>query len=543
MARNRRPGKGSYGEVRLPVAREYVRTPSRNRFVLLGGAALAAVLAIAAWDFFRRDAGVISNGPLSSAHAGLEADCSSCHASFAAVTDQACETCHERRGAEPAAGGAAEAEPAIYSLAAHYRDAEESGRRREPTPAEVACAACHLEHRGRGAEIARAADSRCLGCHDFGSFSRRHPEFAFAAEGIADSDALTFPHSHHVNELMRRRSLTDVEPACLACHESRPGSGGFRPLDFDRHCAACHLTAAERTPPLPVAGADGSAPGVETLETVRRRGGPGSRWADEVSSAEFLNFGSRVVKTPLHHRDPWVLHNLRRLRRRLYPDAGLADLLTATADARPDRAAALYREAIASLERQARDLRARPEPELQRELARIEPLLAELRRRVEAPGARLDESGFRLAAAPRADLDPEAAEAIEALAADLTQPCRRCHVVRDATIVRVQTDQRTLTRAEFDHRPHLLQRRCLDCHAAIPIADYLGQEQPAPAEVDHAAIQDLPRIATCRECHNPRQASERCVTCHLFHPDPGDRLARLLAEGAAGGAREAADGG
>ena len=234
-----------------------------------------------------------------------------------------------------------------------------------------------------------------------------------------------------------------------------------------------------------------------------------------------------MIKTPLRHRDPWVLHNLRRLRRRLYPDAGMADLLVASPDAAPGDARALYREAIATLERQAEVLRARPERELQVELVKVEALLDELRRRVETPGARLDEGAFRLSGRPEhspngggaTKPDPAEAEAIGALAADLTQACRVCHLVRDATIVRVEPDQRTLRRAAFDHRPHVLERRCLDCHDAIPILAYLGREKGAPAAVDHASIQNLPPIATCRECHTPRRASESCITCHVFHPD------------------------
>ena len=176
----------------------------------------------------------------------------------------------------------------IYTLAAHW-SASPADQRRDPLPAEIPCAACHLEHRGRRAEIARVADSFCLGCHDFGSFSTGHPEFDFAADEIPDSDSLIFTHSHHVNELMRRRSLTDPEAACLACHEPGPpssastasidsaaGSGGFRPIDFDRHCAACHLTAAVRTPPLPVAqGARQAAPASASRRWRRRGGGAG----------------------------------------------------------------------------------------------------------------------------------------------------------------------------------------------------------------------------------------------------------------------------
>jgi predicted CXXCH cytochrome family protein len=519
MAKNRRGSKGTYGDVRLPVARAYVRPASRNRFLALGGAGLAVLAVLAGWSVLRRDAGLISNGPLTSAHAAYESDCAACHGgggSSRGVVDATCRDCHERRG-----------DPEVYTLAAHW-SASPADQRRDPLPAEIACAACHLEHRGRRAEIARVADSLCLGCHDFGSFSTRHPEFDFAADGIPDSDTLTFPHSHHVNEVMRRRSLADPESACLACHEPSSAGGGFRPIDFDRHCSSCHLTATVRTPPLPVtpvasaASADNPALGVETLEAVRRRRGPADRWADDLSTAEFLRFGNRVIKTPLRHRDPWVLHNLRLLRRRLYPDAGMADLLVASGDAAPGEARELYREAIATLERQAEALRSRPERELQVELVRVEALLGELRRRVETPDARFDGEAFRLAGASDGGAtapDPAEVEAIGALAADLTEACRRCHLVRDATIVRVEPDQRTLRRAEFDHRPHVLQRRCLDCHDAIPVPDFLGQEKGAPATVDHASIQNLPRIATCRECHTPRRASESCVTCHVFHPD------------------------
>ena len=538
MAKNRRERKGTYGDVRLPVARAYVRPASRNRFLALGGAGLVVLAALSGWSLLRRDAGLISNGPLSSAHAAYESDCAVCHGGARRVTDTACRDCHERRGgvrstAAVAAGAPSKAGAAgagIYTLAAHW-SASPADQRRKPLPAEIACAGCHLEHRGRRAEIARVPDSFCLGCHDFGSFSTRHPEFDFAADGIPDSDTLIFTHSHHVNEVMRRQSLTDVEAACLTCHEPNPassestgGGGGFRPIDFDRHCAACHLTATVRTPPLPVAqvaSAGGSALGVETLETARRRGGPADRWAEGLSTAEFQRFGNRVIKTPLRHRDPWVLHNLRLLRRRLYPDAGMADLLIASGDAPPGDARELYREAIATLERQAEVLRSRPERALQAELQRVEALLDELRRRVETPDARLDGEAFRLAGATKPD--PAEVEAINALAADLTKACRQCHLVRNLTIVRVEADQRTLRRAEFDHRPHVLQRRCLDCHDAIPILAYLGQEKGAPAAVDHASIQNLPRIAICRECHTPHLAPESCITCHVFHPGAKQR--------------------
>ena len=71
---------------------------------------------------------------------------------------------------------------------------------------------------------------------------------------------------------------------------------------------------------------------------------------------------------------------------------------------------------------------------------------------------------------------------------------------------------------------------CLDCHTDIPIADgiYAEDLRSAETETDRAAIQNLPRIENCQECHEPRQASNRCVTCHYFHPNKSRRSELLL---------------
>ena len=88
--------------------------------------------------------------------------------------------------------------------------------------------------------------------------------------------------------------------------------------------------------------------------------------------------------------------------------------------------------------------------------------------------------------------------------------------------------------------------RCLECHTAIPIQELVAQgasedgQPPLPVdpEVDNASIQNLPRIERCRTCHEPGRVSNRCTTCHLFHPDK-DRSNLLLyvepGEGRTGG--------
>ncbi len=517
--RKKRAGKGTFSNVELPVAKSYLTPSSRNRLLLAGGAVVTVLLAWVAVDSWIGNPQSLSNGPLSSNHANLEDNCAACHTEDNEVSNAACSTCHEKHGDELG----------VFTFASHYLYRSNDFQRVVPSPDEEPCHACHIEHQGRDAAITQVPDSRCLSCHQFGSFNDDHPQFEFATSNLPDDDALAFTHTRHVNEVMERGGLEDVEQACLSCHHPRPEGKSFQPIAFDRHCDVCHLTTSMRTPPLPVRSAATGPAGVETLEAIQQRGGPATQWAYFLNPNEFRRLGDRVVKGPLYHRDPWVLENLRGLRRALYPEAGLADLLTTSPDVPLNELATLYREAIATLKGQVRGLRARPEPEVQEELARLGALLEELERRLDDPYAPLDEARFLLALGPASSsLSETEVEQIEALVTALTEPCQQCHRVDNATIARVRQDQRTLRRAEFNHRAHIVQRRCLDCHGEIPVSEFLGKSEPAQASLDRAAIHNLPRIESCQECHNPKLASNRCVTCHLFHPDQSRRSQLLL---------------
>ncbi len=521
MARpDRKDRKGKFGPVGLPVAKRYLRPLTRNRAILAGAAVAAVVLAVGVASYFTRDGGILSNGPLSTSHANLEGDCANCHDPFGKVAAAGCSTCHEKFGDELG----------VYTYKAHYLYRSNDFSRLTPSPHEVECAACHPEHRGREIAITDVPDARCLPCHDFGSFNTRHPQFEFVAHADTDDDAgIAFPHVHHVREVMKRQKLVDVEKACLYCHNARPDGKSFEPIDFDRHCDACHLTAGEATPVLPVQDAPGDPPGVETLEAIRRRGGPGSQWAIFTPATDFQRLGPRVRKRPVFHRDPWILANLRHLRQELYPDAGLADLLTASADAPANELPALYQEALTTLESYAQGLRGRPEPEIRAELEKIDAALAELRRAIADPYTPLDETDFQLALdRPRPGLSDEQRAEIEGVVDELTKPCSSCHRIERATIARVQKDQRTLRRAEFDHRAHILQVRCLECHTRIPILDHLQGDEKVDPKIDNSAIQNLPGIERCQECHKPDLASNRCINCHLFHPNKSRRSQLLL---------------
>ena len=520
--------KRSFGDAGLPVATRYVHPSNRNRIIWIGAAigALAGVLLVMNLEFGGGD--LVANGELSSAHAVLDTRCAECHTPFQGVTTRTCSACHERSG--DALGA--------YTFNAHYVYASRDRTRAFGRENEVTCAACHREHRGRRADLLdTVSDDQCASCHQMDDFREDHPEFAFAAEAVPDDAGLTFPHIRHVELVLDDRDSDNVEAACLACHEPTADARLFLPIRFDTACGGCHLTFGEESAELPVqparvpivrAAGDGVALtlGVETLETVRARLGPGEQWAGRTSAAHFDVTDGIVVKTGIDHADPWVLHNLRRLRRVIYPSGGLADLLVASADVSPADKRELYGEALTTLRGHAEGLRGRDEEWVQTALLEIDQLAGALEGRVSDPNTTLNDTRFRLSARDPRLTDGQLDE-IDRFAAEIAQPCAPCHAIDRATIRRVRQEQHVLRRARFDHGAHVIQRGCLDCHSRIPFTEYVGADEAIDPALDNAAIQNIPAIATCRQCHRPDAVSDRCLTCHEFHPDRGAH-SRLL---------------
>jgi nitrate reductase cytochrome c-type subunit len=119
-------------------------------------------------------------------------------------------------------------------------------------------------------------------------------------------------------------------------------------------------------------------------------------------------------------------------------------------------------------------------------------------------------------------------QAIEDFALKVAKPCLECHDVQHAALQHVKASQRTLLRAEFDHRAHITQRRCLECHDGIPVAEALAGDTTGIAAIDRAATQNIPRKENCIQCHSPAEASSTCVTCHFMHPNKDNRASLQL---------------
>lgn len=513
---DRRFGKDFFSWIRLPVAREYIYPPGRQRLFAIGAILAVLVAALFSADAFLGRAGAVTGDQLSDSHALFGTDCSTCHTPFEGAEARKCGSCHERAGTSMA----------LYGWERHYIYRSQDFDRAAAGSLESECAACHVEHQGRNASLQDVSDRRCVTCHELdGGFADGHPEFAFRSEGTPDRANLLFPHVIHVREVMDEEGIGVIEETCFTCHVPTDEGRGFEPISFEASCDACHMNN-EATPALPVV--EGSGAGVQTLGTIRAMGGPGSTWSHYWDPNEFRSLGPRVVKSPVYHADPWVMENLRRIRRELYPGVTLADLLQTSADlpspSAPPRT--LFEEAITTLRARIEALGGEPSADVQEELDRLNELLNEVETRLDRPFEPLDETRFLVRLADRSgsgEIDESEIEAYESVVEDLTSLCTACHIVDKATILRVQTDQRTMVRSEFDHRAHVLHARCLDCHTEIPIRDLVFEEDEVPSELDRADIQNLPGIDECRSCHTAEGPADQCTTCHVFHPDRSER--------------------
>ncbi|HET9234003.1 MAG TPA: cytochrome c3 family protein, partial [Candidatus Eisenbacteria bacterium] len=329
---------------------------------------------------------------------------------------------------------------------------------------------------------------------------------------------------------------------CQYCHVPARDGAGFLPIRFEAHCGACHLDGSDGTRLLPVATSEGQ-PGVQTLEAIKSGGEPGTYWAHLANPNEYFGLGPTLVrKVKVVHRDPWILENLRFLRKGLYADLGIAGILDTYGLASNESPAVLYGEVTNRLDQYASALNARGEQSVRQDLSvSFRNNLNRARKQIMDPAGFLPATPFLTPfQVARPGLAASRRQELLGVADSLTTACQLCHRIENAAITRVQKDQRALIRGRFDHRAHLLDMECLDCHSQIPqgledLAAYAESTKAAnalPAERatlrvqklaalrwrEREAIQNLPGIKVCVDCHRPGKATQACVTCHDYHP-------------------------
>lgn len=475
--------KGIFGFFGLPAASQYLH-PEKQILYLKGIAIIGAVI-FALWliDVLFFQGISTTAGPVSSVHANFGNDCSKCHAAFTNAADSKCSSCHEKAVRPNNQLG-------VYSYAAHYvYRSNDSARARiaKTKDDEQPCRTCHVEHRGRNNKLVAVRDSECLACHDFDSFTQEHPEFQFVREQMPDDSVLIFTHIKHVREVLKQEKSKDTETACLYCHNPKFDGKLFNAISYDKHCANCHLQNVN-TSPLPIATPDQD--GVLTLETIRANPSIASLWADAYDPNLFeIRPGNRIVKKRVAHKDPWIIYNLNQLSGQ---DSGLAQLASSAGE----------RDGFIDMQAQMRmalqRLSGSGNDELQRQMARADSMVMKL-------------------SIPDSMLLNGANVTNGVLAQKIAQPCLECHALSGGVIQWVDGRQAQLVRANFNHRAHIVQRKCLDCHSRIVI-NPSGADSLRAVKADRSIVQNLPDRETCVTCHNGNDTTQRCTTCHEFHP-------------------------
>lgn len=175
---------------------------------------------------------LITPGPLSSAHARLEGNCTACHSSFRKEAQNSqCVACHKDVGGDVAAG---------------------KGYHGKFAPARSGtCRSCHNDHKGRGFAVVQL-DSRhfnhaltdfaltgshgqvpCAKCHADGARKHAAPKTCAGCHGFAD------PHKGQLGRECQTCHATTAWKTVQPFDHSRTGfalTGGHRSVQ----CAGCH---------------------------------------------------------------------------------------------------------------------------------------------------------------------------------------------------------------------------------------------------------------------------------------------------------------
>jgi len=260
------------------------------------GVVAAALIAL----YFAGARRTLSPGDVSSPHARIDLQCVQCHDEGSAVAAVRCERCHD-----PVGSGRVTHSAHVLLGTGDPLLAEEQAR-------EQPCQTCHVEHRGRAADLRAVDDRECASCHQFRSLAA-HPEFAVVRAQATAGVGINFDHDRHLLEAQKKVGAT-----CQLCHEQTPDRRGFQPITFDRHCASCHTSdgalTGETDPvdpallvPPDALSAEARGPTVPEIRTNAR---------------------GRQFAVGLRHRDAWVLYNALRLRRGIDREGEDAERLT-----------------------------------------------------------------------------------------------------------------------------------------------------------------------------------------------------------------------
>jgi hypothetical protein len=438
----------------------------------------------------------------------------------------------------------------------------------------MACATCHVEHRGRHGELSLMNDISCQVCHQvrFASFNEGHPPFGPVPR---PNGGIRFDHASH-----KHTHFGDLEFDCRRCHVSDTAGRTMKLNAFSESCAGCHYQgrndhheaairrntamifqlpeldlydaaywpedAAVGDDELPLmmrvllAGDDAMLPALERLA------GEGEwipvDWEpdDEDHQALFVRGVKQLIHELAEVDKPALIQRLNRAFDAPPGEPQAARLVEQLASGR----FAFMAYVKSWLSNLPQDLDGE-EPD-----SAPQDLVPEWTPAKEGTGWTLDPGTVSVQYRPTSHADPFFREWIETLAnyADaedqaedsfrsvlrtavfeeltneksgpLHNMCLRCHTMdRSDRQYKVNwfgagRDVGTTGFGKFDHSPHLAMLRdaanCTVCHKMV--------ESSPDGEPTHVARGFYPHdINTCSSCHAPARADNSCLNCHTYH--------------------------
>jgi predicted CXXCH cytochrome family protein len=308
MARKENWGTPGRSAHYVPLRRPYLLVVPA---LVLGGVVLA-VLLLGEVVGFRSP---LAPGAVSSKHAIYGTRCQECHVPREGAADVRCQRCHD-----PAAAGR-------LTNPAHVYFGSLDAKKSAAAPA-VECARCHVEHRGAATVLSAVDEAQCTGCHkDKAQFTRpigtlgQHPEFRALETASTQVTGILYSHLTHVTKGKRKkagyvmidRKIDSPGRTCPECHQRAPQARDFAPVTYESHCAECHKADVKMEPVAASEVVPIDAIGEETTE----------EWV--ARPADFEASGDSIARLRVHHRDEWILFNVRKLRRELDPASFAAE--------------------------------------------------------------------------------------------------------------------------------------------------------------------------------------------------------------------------
>jgi hypothetical protein len=449
-------------------------TPFKRAKLWLAIFAPAIALVWIAWHFCGHDNRVYSSGRLSEAHAVLEKECAACHVRqaggfSATAADSACLSCHDG--------------PVHHATNANLK---------------LACAECHMEHRGR-VNLVAMKNQWCEQCHGdlsaanrdssyakhIRSFADGHPEFAalrsVAGTPARDSSTIKLNHALHLRLIRRGPTGPMVQLDCSDCHRTSASTDTHWEFGDENYAAAMvAYTAAQQFEP-------GGSRGLPTKQpwSDRQLMAP-VKFANACAGCHLLTFDKRFDEG-VPHDNPEVIH--------AYLMKKLAGYI------------ARHPAELHEMQDPQRNLTGRGAGALVRTVSPGQWVAERVTVAEELLWHKTCAQCHAISVTPLQDVNIARWNVVGGarIRAAESQASAESVQTKLPIIAAARTKLQWLPHARFDHDAHT-GFSCESCH------------QNAVTSTESSDIL-IPGIATCQKCHasGPGYAESRCFECHTYH--------------------------